>query len=339
MSQPNRYISLDVARGSAIVIMVIAHLSIPNEVTEYSRALASPFFLIVAGISYGLFLENRTKISANRRRVFAEVISRGAILSLITLLPSILGSTLYPEHYRGISIWNVFQVISVGYVVGYFLSWRGILPALAIPVVFLAHFVGSVVLHLGFLEMGLFPVVPYVAYFFVGQFMSGALYIATPSRNVIKSIAVVALLLDIFLIALYSTGGVALDKALQDSPEGFALIACLQLSLLTCLILLDNSKTRLANLLGPIEGIGRIAFTAYYVHLLLVAVTLEVAVASVGSPLPSLLLPILVLANVAVLSLVEMVWRKWNYRYGVEWILRRGATILVSRFPTLLASG
>ena len=123
-----RVSSLDVTRGLSIVLMIEAHIliSIPF-LTKYSAFFAAPLFLVIAGVSYQLFLKSRIKKGLNSRIIYMETFWRSITLFIVTFSITIIGLLMVPWYYQSIGNgwvnlfnipWTVFEAISIGYILG-----------------------------------------------------------------------------------------------------------------------------------------------------------------------------------------------------------------------------
>ena len=84
-------------------------------------------------------------------------------------------------------------------------------------------------------------------------------------------------------------------------------------------------KQYLRKICVPFENIGRIAFTAYYLHLLIIFILKKLIL---GYFFPNVTNLIILILTILVLALFEKVWRRYNYAFGLEWTLRKVANIL-----------
>jgi uncharacterized membrane protein len=119
--------SVDICRGLALLLMIEAH--IPQSmglVTKWSGVLAAPFFLIISGLSYDLFLSSRNKIGV-KEYIFLESVFRGLLIYILPLIPYLIVGIFFMSNYSlvlghkyeiNIVYWGTFQIIGVGYIFG-----------------------------------------------------------------------------------------------------------------------------------------------------------------------------------------------------------------------------
>jgi fucose 4-O-acetylase-like acetyltransferase len=86
--------------------------------------------------------------------------------------------------------------------------------------------------------------------------------------------------------------------------------------------------------LKPLERIGRLAFTIFYLHIVVIFLMLKalsMLLSNSALPINSLLLNVLmIILFVLALAELERRWSKYGYKFSVEWIFRDGARLLVA---------
>lgn len=97
-------------------------------------------------------------------------------------------------------------------------------------------------------------------------------------------------------------------------------ISMLQVFLL-CVIILLVDRRKMPLLAKPFENIGRIAFSAYYIHFAVI-IAISAILSRYNIVVPMLLNPILLVALIIFIATLEVKWRKYNYILGVEWLFR-----------------
>lgn len=327
--------SPDMARGFAILIMIEAHLMIIVSVpilTDISRALAAPLFTIVAGLSYELLLFSRRRAGKTKRSIFIETISRSIGLFGITILPSLIGSILLPSVFsQGVAFWSVFQIISVGYLIGFPLHNHPIWKLSAIICSFILYGLLNPFAQFAFLTGGLFPVLPFVGYFFVGQLIA-AIYIdkristANPVHLIISSLVLITLSISASIIF-----EIPFERTSQMNPIFFLLTTGIQLMIFVLFILMVDKKRISEKFSNWLQAIGRIAFSAYYIHFAIIYLV-HWSLISIGMTSISIIVnPISLFLIVGFIIVIENRWRKHGYIFGVEWILRRFSTLIATR--------
>lgn len=289
--------SIDAARAAAIACMVAAHLPVAGtyRVSPYFGAFSAPFFLIVAGLGYQFFIRSK-KISN------FDIISRSIILYLLPIIIGAvmsiilikMGLNVYQEFLLSFFKWNIFQVIAVGYLLGIILRsllWR-------VAGITAAFFISFLNINSVF-TTGVFPLLPWISYFLAGQ-------IAFDLWNGKNRITKLALLLGILPFFIYSPEFI---RANRDNALVFLAIS-------SAVILFINAA-KMLDMYDISIGLGRIAFSVYYIHLIMLYLVklLDIQMSALS----------LYICIMATLVLLEFIWRRNGYRFGMEWILRVGS--------------
>ena len=322
-------------RGLAIVLMTEAHIGISLNflnLQAYSNILAAPFFIITAGIGFQLFIQSRLKKNLENNTIFLETLWRSIILFLLSTGLFIIGIKLFPLSFQdqGILKWNVFQVISVGYVIGYFIKDsinKKILTILSLFIISLLISVFQVnALHI--LSKGLFPLIPWLSYFILGQLIYEIYEKKNLSLTKNKKIIGFSTIFLILNIAIMYINPYNFTYVNRDIFTEFLMISSIFILITVILIRIVDIKQKLKMMLSPIENIGKIAFTAYYIQMVFIFVVLSKN--NIFKTLPSTISNISILTlTIIVLVLLERIWRNNNYKLGVEWLLRSGTHFFV----------
>jgi hypothetical protein len=301
----SRDLSIDAARGIAVLLMVEAHIPIAFGLFSFiSGSLAAPFFLMIAGMSYEMFISAKP-------RAKIESISRAVMLYFITLIGEFLGSVLWPEHYRfALWSWSVFQVIAVGYILGVLLpgSFRSRLLQFSV-ILILSYLVNRFdIPQFYLLTTGGFPPLPYMGSFLFGRIFHNIYILINQNLSIKKCF------LTLFLMII----GVQLNPHILWQYR--LLIA--PLFLLILMYMLRNMDGNRLFLIS--SEVGKIAFTTYYSHMLIIYIIFRVLFIS-PDKLSSYWNPIILLFIAILMSKLELFWRKHNYIFSIEWAFRKGS--------------
>jgi hypothetical protein len=322
-------------RGLAIVLMTEAHIGISLNFLNlqlYSNILAAPFFIITAGIGFQLFIQSRLRKKLENNIIFLETLWRSIILFILSTGLFIIGIRLFPSSFQdqGILKWNVFQVISVGYLIGYFIRDSINKKILIILSLFIISSLISVfqVNTLYALSKGLFPLIPWLSYFILGQLiyeMYEKKNLSLTKNKKIIGFSTIFLILNIVIMYITPYN---FTYANRDAFPEFLMISSIFILVIIVLIRIVDIKQKLKMVLSPIENIGKIAFTAYYIQMIIIFVVLSKN--NIFNILPSTISNVSILAlTIVILVLLERIWRNKNYKLGVEWILRAGTNFFV----------
>jgi uncharacterized membrane protein len=237
-----RYISIDLLRASAMVIMVIVHFC--ENLAGYTPLIAglgAPMFMFLSGVSYRLWLNGQLKRDRNETEITKISVRRGLFLFALGFAFNIL--VWSPEDAFN---WDILTLIGTGLIV---LSFSRNLP-LPVMLIFVAcisliapisarladwpafwtegHFdpdpTYSDVL-LGFIATGYFPIIPWIAFPVLGFATATLLFNLTPSRDLSFNLQHAANFsktgLSLMAISLILIGSryVAPSEWLKDLPE------------------------------------------------------------------------------------------------------------------------
>lgn len=340
-----RISSLDISRGISIFLMIEAHILILIPLFSKKCAFfAAPFFLIIAGVSFQLFLQSRIKRGLKYSSIYLETFWRALLLFLITFSITILGIIFFGWYYKlignvGLTIynipWTVFEAISLGYIIGLIIYRSFKLKLLTIFVLFVISYLISFfdINSLFFLIKPSSFSMNMIAFFIFGQLIyeSYNKVNISPSRNS-KLIAYSIILIIVSYIILIISPYEFVYSERTKFPVFLMSSSILFFSMLI-LIRLRDINDKFKNILSPFEGIGKIAFSAYYLHIIIIHLLKIVLL----NRMPPYIVNITILVlTVIILSIIERYWRKYNYAFGLEWILRRGANFLTNKSEKVL---
>jgi uncharacterized membrane protein YeiB len=118
----------------------------------------------------------------------------------------------------------------------------------------------------------------------------------------------------------------------KETFLAFVLYCSILFYCLVVFILLAD-RAGIQKILGPLARVGRIAFSAYYIHvamILLLGAILSGLHLAIRDDAFGILSGILLLVLITYgLALWEKVWRRYEYRLGLEWILRKSSRLFV----------
>jgi len=324
--------------------MIEAHLRAIvslGDITNFCCLLVAPVFIMVSGVSFQFFISSRRERGYSERKLFFEGASRAIVLFFLTLIPPILSKLLFhPSDFASDPVasaantWSIFQVIAVGYGIGILFTRNILIQILSIPaIIFLSGMMSSMNIF-GLLTSGFYPLFPYFAYFLIGQLLT-KLYTDTRLRRV-HTITLftcsIVLFFGLLMLTFISHLSLVLTnyKQNQTEPIIIALIASILLIILIFLIRVIDKRERAPILLRPIERVGRISFTSYYLEDYGATSVSLILLTSIGlSSIPIIVNPILLVIFILGLALFEWQWKRINYFLGAEWFLRKGSALLM----------
>lgn len=334
-STTTRLSSVDILRGLAVLFMVEAHIAIIIPFfSDLAVTFAAPAFLLVAGLSFQLFLRNRESRGTSTRDIFREVFWRAMTLFFLT---SLITWTANLVGWGGSVFSNIFIIISTGFLVGFLLrrSFRGqilaVILILVLDLVIRAYQVQALAFLAGDVQGLQVSILPYLCFFFFGQIASKAYKQDNFNRYDNQVLLFYGLLFFMLNLAVYLAFPYPLVGELRGYTPLLLMVASLLLLLALVLVRVVELDGGLRRWLRPLENLGRISFTSYYLtyisFLVLGSFQFSSAVAV------NLLL---FMGTSLGLVVLERLWRPY-YRYGLEWAYRKiSATALAytrNRWP------
>lgn len=337
----SRLHSVDICRGLALLFMIEAHIpQSVNLVTSWSGILAAPFFLITSGLSYDLFLSSRIKNEA-QKYIILESVFRGLFVYLIPLLPYAIVGIFFMSsfsyvlgHKYEINIihWGIFQVIGVAYIFSLIIPNNLKSKILVLISIFIISYIikapsQQALYFLVEFKPGSYPLLPWIGYFLFGRII----YELHQNVNMIKdnklmSFSIVFLILNLLM---FKTSGISFLSSNRVQFPIFLLISSIYLLIFSLIVRYIDNKHYWLQFMSPIESIGKICFTAYYVHYLLLFILVKSAsfFPNYFSPVILNLLMLVIIAMILVK--LEQKWRNFNYMFGFEWFIRKGTDKLL----------
>lgn len=333
-SQKSRYLSVDIVRGLAILIMIEAHLAVLGTLgvlNDYATIFAGPFFLIAAGLSYELFILSRTKKKIAITDIFLESTFRAFTLIILTVFPIFILSitriiNISPIH------WTIFIVISLGYIIGYITHRSTTLKIISIIIVFVCTFMIKLYqTPLSFLAEGQFPVLPFIAYFILGQVIV-MLYNGWDVSKYKKVALIITLTICILSgIVLLVYLNIQFDQSNRNTIPMFLIISGIQTFIILLLRDSVDKNNLFSRLLKPIGNLGLISFSAYYIHLGIIYALSNIFL-RVNLVIPPISTLLFLIAITICIIVIERVWRNYDYIFGFEWLLRKISKIMMNIF-------
>ena len=336
--------SVDIFRGLALLLMIDAHIPISvGWISKWSHILAAPFFLIVSGLSYDLFLSSRKRKTIEKKYICVEAFSRGFLIYALPLVPYIIISILftvpfiqlpYVQRYSiQIFHWGVFQIIGVGYILGLLIPNN-----LKSKVFFLIFtFISTFIISNFYPDVFYFLINDIYAFFpWVGYFLYGRIFYELYNRS-FKDETLFGFSLVFLISSLLTMNICKVDFLLstRDQFPMFLFLSSFYFIIFTLMIIFIDRRHFHHCFFNLLENVGKICFTSYYIHfpiLFFINYVFKVFFGDTTSfkSFDSLVLNIIILLFIIIiLSYIEKKWRNYNYIFGFEWFIRTGSQILI----------
>lgn len=330
--------SVDICRGLALLLMIEAH--IPQSmgwISNWSIIMAAPFFLIISGLSYDLFLSSRIKTEV-KKNIFLESLFRGLLVYTIPLIPYIIVGLFFISYFSfvtgnsyeiNIFHWGVFQIIGVGYIFGSLIPNNLKSKTLITISTFIITYIITNLFQetFYFLLTGSFPLLPWIGYFLFGRIAYG-LYQNKHLKNdtTLLSFSIIFLIISLLIFETYK---VDFLSSTRDQFPIFLLISSVHLFVFSLLITYVDHKHICLSLMNPLEKVGKICFTAYYIHFLII-LTIQKSASIFFTYFPPAISNMVIFVIItAILVQIEKSWKNYNYIFGFEWFIRKGTDSLL----------
>ena len=340
----SRLHAVDICRGLALLFMIEAHISQPlGWISNWSFILAGPFFLIISGFSYDLFFSSRLK-NLSKKYIFPESFFRGFLIYIIPLIPYIIVGLFFSSLFSSVTghtykidlfHWGIFQVIGAGYILGLLVPNNFKSKILATISAFIITYIISNYFHesLNFLITGIFPLFPWIGYFLYGR-----IAYELHQNKKLKNDKALLVFSAIFLIAsslIYVTFNTDLPSAARGQFPVFLFLCSLHYFIFSVLVIYIDHKKLHFNFLDKLENIGKICFTAYYIHFLSLFF-IQKPVSMFLNNVPPAISNIIILSIITVILIqTEKIWKNYDYKFGFEWLLRKGTEGLLKLYRIL----
>ncbi len=319
---PKRFMSLDIARGIAVLLMVEAHIRFIVPIfSEWAYLFAAPSFIFISGVSYQLLIQSRQ--NKVRSSIYLEVLWRALLLFLLTALMTLIGN-LFLSRNVSVFFGDIFLIIAVGYIIGLLIKNSIKLKVAAVIIIYLLTFIitNYHIQSLLFLT-GSIQILPGVCYFIVGQIAFEAyknknLNLKTSTKFLAYAAVFTAINLGILYLIPYNFTIQGRDFFLE-----FLTISSITTFITFLLLRVVDIGGKFNTVFKPVRNLGRISLTGYYVSYISFVVTGFFVLKTN----PIILNLSFFIFAVTALILLEKLWRPHNYILGFEWLLRRGTNI------------
>ena len=345
-----RWLNIDALRGLAVLLMIVQHVTywlcgLPSgnglvRTTGAMGGLAAPIFVTLAGAGATLTAERHTRCDRLLMIRGVMVIGFGFLLNVLT------------PHWFSPQSWYVLHMIGTALVMAPLLR-RATSPVLlgAMVVVIVATILIQTGLetppklynrHMAVptkpggifrfaLAEGFFPIFPWIAFFMAGMLAGRWLLAGRPARLWQLGAGLLAALA--ILLGIYATGWQAVRtitwiRFFKWFPSFYPALTPITLFLIAAALLLLYAFVSLNKSLSlcpsnALVCLGRASLTILIVH---VAVIRESAVYFQFWRRLSLTGTVVGTATILItFTLAAMFWRKVNFKYGAEWLLRKVA--------------
>ena len=348
--------SVDFLRGLTVFSMIIYHFFVywvqmkkDNygpfvEFFYFFGYLAAPFFLIISGISYHIFIKKKIDAEQSNLKIFIEVLKRAVFIFIISTFLQIFFGFSLGMKIEFILYWSIFQVISFSMVLFYLIqfckqSLRIIIHLiLTIFLIYFEFIIKSYNLtFLYFLVEGTFEFVPWASFFLFGLIF-GELILSFSNDNLNrKLISLIILGISCLLYIVIWMNYYWFYYFVPYFFPNFILMIGIFCILSSISYYLLDMKNKNFYFQESIIRWGQLAFSIYYIHLGLIAVGVILFPVLLNEFYTNGFLPyfflIILLIFFVVLEIFTKIWQKYNFIFGIEWIMNKiiGKSLIYER--------
>jgi len=347
-----RYSYLDYTRGFFIIVMIVYHFSTYfyntiNGVVEFILAnlggIIAPNFLMISGFSFIYFL-NKRNLEKSSNDVMKEVVLKGLLMYLIVSAPSLGIGELFGVH-SSIQYWSIFKIIAVGMIVTYFLNrlkgsklWLFIFAIVGILLGYIYFLTNTPILWFfcyGY-YLGDFAFFPWVFFYVIG-FLFGKYLIEFNEKgikvSILKILFIPSLLLFIFgaTYFIFYSPPEYLPHFISKIIENIGLFfVVLLIAFYRDYKIKNPILVKSKNL---ITEYGNVSFSLYYIHIALIHAIQFVDAFILNNLLATymnrLIFFTLTVSVLILISIGVIIWKKYNYIFGLEWIIRKTVGLIL----------
>ncbi|MFX1391999.1 MAG: acyltransferase [Promethearchaeota archaeon] len=331
--------SIDILRGFAVILMVIGHIyySFPDKYNKSSIIgppllfivlIAPPFFLIISGFGFYLFIVKRINSGFTKRSIIKDICLRAIFIFIIATLFQFFFGSLLNMQISSIIYWSIFQIIAFSMILFLIIPFlnqkiRIFFYIFSFSLIFFIYFFSSYSegqFIFKFLVNGIFPFIPWVNFFLFGMGLSdfklnSSIISQKREMSIILFIGVLVTFLWFFLFVL------SFDLFILTFFKAIGLF----LIFFSILYFYFDIKELESILSKRIIEWGKLAFSIYYLQFG-IAICLKFLFDKKIIQFESLIvlfIQFLILASVILffLEFFLLLWKKFEYKYGIEWLM------------------
>jgi len=343
----DRLISIDVLKGFSIMTIILGRFFnewmdwTPRDYTFFKEFIlffantATTFFLILSGIGFYFFINNRINKNISKSKIFAEVIKRSLFIFCISTLIQILLGFIFDMKISNIIYWSIFQVIAFSMILFFLFPFlkqklRRIIYLSLIILLFLLDFVIShyKITYLLIIVEGAFPFIPWVNLYIFGLLFGDI--ISNFSREefskkmrIYCTIGIVNIIVFSFWLFLYL-------HTWYHYPQFFPFymlnVGIFITSFILCYYYFDI-KSKEIYCQKSIILWGKLTFSMYYINWGVVAIGFLVFPLIFDEIYYSGFLiyqyVILMIVIFVFLEFFIRIWQRFNFFLGIEWFMNK----------------
>jgi len=334
----NRINSIDIIRGLAIIIMIPFHTYsywintkhfLFGGIINFFGELSAPFFFIVSGMSYYIFLINRFRQDLSKTEIFYDVLKRATFIFIIsTLLRMFFGFAVSLNLFFFI-YWSLFQLIAFSMIIFFFIPFLNrnlrifIYIGLLTLIFMLNHIISYYEATLFYILIeGSFPIIPCANFFVIGLILSDLLLnLYEEQFKKVLLICIIIGSIDYILWNLYGGEIKYIWITTIFISSGLFLIFFPIIH-----YFVDMKKLNFF-LQKIIIRWGKVSFSLYYIHFGIIAISLIIFPLIFNDfQLNGLVLYQYILILIILFLALEIflrLWQRFNFKFSIEWFMSK----------------
>ena len=290
-----------------------------------SGQFAAPFFLIISGISFFLYMNKKISEEISEKEIFIDVLKRAIFIFVVsTLISFLFGFLIYLERISiSIIYWSIFQVIAFGMIFFVFIPFlsRQLRILIYFSLIFLIFLLNIIIIYYKidllyiFVKGGDFPFFSFSTLFLFGMFLGELIIFSFPERFKywfvfsipIGIISIIIYILWVNMLTLYIMSfGIFMNT--------FSIIYYY-----TDLKNMDNRLNR------TIKKWGRFSFSLYYIQFGIIVIGIYLFPIVLGDfYLEGFISFIIIMIFFYIgLEIMFRIWEKYNFIFSLEWFMSK----------------
>ena len=326
--------SVDLLRGIAIMLMIQMHVYIYWMNISYnlfgriiitSGQCAAPFFLIVSGISYFLYMNKKISKDNSKKEIIFDVLKRaGFIFAVSTLLSFLFGFLLGLER-KSLIYWSIFQVIAFAMLLFVFIPFlkRQIRVLNYFSLIGIIFFLNIIIIYYNlellyvFVKVGDFPFFSFSSLFLFGMFLGDLIIYSFPKQ--FRYWFIISIPIGIISILIF----VLWENMLTLYIMSFGIF----INTFSIIYFYTDLKKKDNNLNKLIKNWGKFSFSIYYIQFGIIIIGLYLFPIVLGDYFGEGFIYyyfiIIMLLLYLGLEIMFRIWEKYNYFFSLEWFLSK----------------
>ncbi|MFX1277693.1 MAG: heparan-alpha-glucosaminide N-acetyltransferase domain-containing protein [Promethearchaeota archaeon] len=334
--------SLDICRGLTGVYMVFFHsymfltrlqFGLSHTILNYFAMMFSTTYITVSGGAFFYFMNKNFENNMSNKEIFTVVFKRAFFIIMVTMFIQVSSRLIFgPDPELFIIHWSLFYHIALGMLLFFFIPYlkrifRQIAYISIISLVFIANhaiYYYNISYLIFFVEGGTFPFLPWINFFVIGIFL-GDLIRNAPEEEINKYI----LILLLSAVTLLTIWAIWIRENFYLYAFHFTFGTGVFIIMFLIFFYLSDIKKLNLWMQDRIIQWGHITFSLYYLHFLVIFAFMYIFAFFILYYLTTGLLLyqfiIFIIAFIIAVELSIRFWQKHEYKYSLEWSMRKFA--------------